>query len=183
MQISAIAKMVYGTYNEADRLVETNGCLSLNLRPGACQSIATLLDLNDGDRVLWIGCGTGPELITMAIAHPTVRFVGIDVNDDAVRVAKRKIDDISHPLDNLRIVVADAFAYVADEPPTHVYSTAVAGPSLYDHLRRLAGHGVLCMLKNPMWQGHVGGRIAPVRLCGSGERRELMAMSLAPPRA
>ena len=183
MTISAIAKIIYGAYSSADRLAETNG--SLNLRPAACQHIATLLDLHDGDRVLWIGCGTGPELITLAVAHPTVHFVGMDINADAVRVANRKIDNLraqSHPLENLRIVIADAFAYVADETPTHVYSTAVAGPSLYHHLRRLTGHGVLCMLKNPMWQGQVGGRLAPVRLSGSGERRELMAMSLTPAR-
>ena len=176
----ATTRRVYSMYKEADRLPETSGDFSLNLRPGAVRLIEALLRLRAkrGDAVLWVGCGTGPEVIAMALRHPTVRFVALDTNKDAIEVARRKVDALrvsGHQLSNLETRVADAMR----EPVrgyTHVYSTAIAGPVLYAKLRSLAAGRVLCMLRE-MWEGETGGgfEVRRVYLSGSGGQKQLMA--------
>uniref|UniRef100_A0A7S2D0G7 Uncharacterized protein n=2 Tax=Haptolina brevifila TaxID=156173 RepID=A0A7S2D0G7_9EUKA len=172
------SRRVYAMYKEADRLPETNGQLSLNLRPGASRAIDALLRVKPGDCVFWVGCSTAPEVISAALRFPKTRFVAVDTNRHAITVAERKVAELragDSPLLNLEVRVGD----VMNEPRgqyTHVYSTAVAGPALYEKLRSLAAGRTLCMLKD-MWQGEVGEGFAERRvwLSGSGEQRRLMA--------
>lgn len=170
-------RRVYALYNEADRLPETNGSLSLNLRPSGCHAIDALLSLNRDSRVFWGGCGTGPEVISMAMTYPSVKFVAVDMNESAIDVANRILESLRQSgecLSNIEVRIGDIKKEDRHDY-THVYSTAVAGAALYAHLRYLAEDRVLCMLKRPMWQGEHNGRTRYVSLSGSGERRQLMS--------
>jgi SAM-dependent methyltransferase len=172
--LSKCVKRVYAMYNEADRLPETNGYFSLALRPAACQAIVELLDLTPGSRVFWGGCGTGQEVISIALAYPDVQFVAVDMNLDAISVAKRKIAEIGGSLSNLVVRLSN----MMNEPRnnySHVYSTAVVGSHLYAHLRWLASGRILCMFKSPMWEGEKGGNVRTVKLSGSGGQKQLLA--------
>jgi len=171
------AKRVYAMYTETDRLPETNGHFSLSLRPAACPAIAELLVLTAGSRVFWGGCGTGQEVISLALAHPDVQFVAVDTNSDAISVATRKISELGGSLSNLVVRLGDIMNELRHNY-SHVYSTAIIGPQLYAHLRWLASGRVLCMFKSPMWEGEKGGNVRTVKLSGSGGQKQLLAKFL-----
>ena len=177
------SRRVYAMYKEADKLPETNGHLSLNLRPGAGRAIDALLGVMPGDCVFWVGCGNAPEVISAALRFPETSFVAVDPNSDAIDVAKRKVAELrasDSPLLNLDVRVGDVMnGDVMNEPHsqyTHIYSTAVADSELYRKLRSLAAGCILCMLKS-MWEGEVGEGFVERRvwLSGSGEQKWLMA--------
>lgn len=170
-------KRVYAMYREVDRLPETNGHFSLALTPASCQAITELLVLTPGSRVFWGGCGTGQEVISIALAYPDVQFVAVDINLDAISVTKRKIAEIGGSLSNLVVRLSN----ILDEPRnnySHVYSTAVVGSHLYAHLRWLAAGRILCMFKSPMWEGEEDGNVRAVKLSGSGGQKQLLAKIL-----
>src|SRR5262249_46225206 len=56
-------------------------------------------------RVLEIGCGTGGNLIAMALALPASRFVGLDLAESAVDVARQDAGALG--LENLTLHAAD----------------------------------------------------------------------------
>lgn len=167
---------VYGLYNQEDSLCTGNGFFSLNLRPGAVMTINNLLGLAPGDRLLWVGCGNAPEVLSLAMSHPSVAFVAIDKNELAICVAEKKRRRLG--LENITLRIADAMLEDHDDY-THVYSAAIAGPELYAKLQRLAGNGKLCVLRS-MWTGDTGTdlRVQSVCLSGSGEQRQLLACNL-----
>lgn len=56
-------------------------------------------------RLLEVGCGDGLQLITLAMAYPDARFVGVDLSTKAI--ARGEAMRASLGLDNLQLVVAD----------------------------------------------------------------------------
>ncbi len=46
-------------------------------------------------RLLDVACGTGRTLHQIAVAHPTMRLTGIDLSPAYVRLARRRLEDIS----------------------------------------------------------------------------------------
>ena len=56
--------------------------------------------LQDGVRVVDVGCGTGDALVAMARAHPASSFLGLDLSPTAVARARDATDD----LDNVTVV-------------------------------------------------------------------------------
>lgn len=163
---------VYGRYNRADALCQTNGYFSLNLREGALWEIHRLMDLKDGDTVGWIGAGDGRELLSLARCHTGVRFDGYEINRAAFDVARRVLREAR--LENVRLHYQDFASVSPDTVYTHVYSTALSGPELYGRLR-LACTRRLCMLDR-MWMTRPPNAhdAASVRISGSGERRRLV---------
>ena len=117
-------------------------------------------------------------MLTLALAYPTVTFIGMDINEAAVRVAERKRRHLQLP--NVVLRCAD----VLDEKGvffyTHIYSTAIAGPLFYRKLRDLAATArVLCMF-HEMWEGDLSYSAQhTVKLAGSGEARQLCAQQIA----
>ena len=46
-------------------------------------------------RLLDVACGTGRTLHQIAVAHPAMRFTGIDLSPAYVRLARRRLEDVS----------------------------------------------------------------------------------------
>lgn len=170
---------VYRLYGRDDCLCQSNGYFSLNLRQGALHEIDRLLELRPGDRVGWVGCGDGRELLSLAGYHPGVRFEGYEINEAALRVASRVLTTLG--LQNVSLFYRDFITVANDVQYTHVYSTALAGPMLYDRLR-LACTQRLCML-DKMWTVKKGREhnVATVRIAGSGEQRALWCANVVVP--
>ena len=58
-----------------------------------------------------LGCGKGGFLSRLAVVHPDINYVGIDITDKVLILAKRKIEAAyaaaGRPIDNVRIMSAD----------------------------------------------------------------------------
>lgn len=67
-----------------------------------------------GARVTDIGCGTGHALVLMAEAFPASEFVGYDLAEDAIALAREEAAEFG--VDNVRFEVRDAATLAADEP-------------------------------------------------------------------
>lgn len=168
---------VYASYSRHDTLCQTNGYFSLNLREGALWEIHRLLDLKDGDTVGWIGTGDGRELLSLAKCHVGVRFEGYEINEAAFDVACRVLKTLDLP--NVSLRRQDFMSTSAAIEYTHVYSTALSGPDLYERLR-LACTQKLCMLERMWMPPPAAHDTASVRISGSGERRRLLCACVGP---
>jgi S-adenosylmethionine-diacylgycerolhomoserine-N-methlytransferase len=49
------------------------------------------MDINPGDHVLEIGCGTGRNLVKLARQHPHAHFYGLDASHQMLATARKKI--------------------------------------------------------------------------------------------
>lgn len=160
----------YRYYTREDGLCQTNGYFSLNLREKCLDSIDRLLQLSDGMRVGWVGCGDGREMLSMALRYKNVSFHGYDINEAAIRIATRVLGATG--LTNVSLHNCD-FMTISEEF-THVYSTAIAGPELYAHLANS------CTIRICVLGGMLMGETymkETVRLSGSGEQRQLVSFS------
>ena len=61
--------------------------------------------------VLELGCGKGGFLSQLACAHPENNYLGIDITDKVLILAKRKVEAAyqaaNHPIDNVKIMSTD----------------------------------------------------------------------------
>lgn len=62
--------------------------------------------------VLEIGCSVGGHIINMAITHPNSHFVGIDLNEEELNLAKEKADKLG--LENIELWCTDATTWETD---------------------------------------------------------------------
>lgn len=60
--------------------------------------------LDDGIRVLDVGCGTGDAIISLAAAYPASTFLGVDQSVDALRLARARSEDLPNVTFELRDV-------------------------------------------------------------------------------
>jgi hypothetical protein len=166
-------RSAYRRYTREDDLCQTNGHFSLNLREGSLDVIDEMLQLDDASsetlEVAWVGCGDGRELLSIASRHPSATFWGYDVNAAALAVAARVLRAMD--LRNVQLEHAD-FTTVR-RAFTHVYSTALAGAPLYEHLFDCCTRRI-CVL-DKMWRADRSRATQrrTVRLSGSGEQRQL----------
>jgi S-adenosylmethionine-diacylgycerolhomoserine-N-methlytransferase len=70
------------------------------------------MDVQPGDTVLEIGCGTGRNLVILAKRHPEAHFFGLDASADMLEMADAKIDSARLRNITLANVLADEFYYV-----------------------------------------------------------------------
>jgi ubiquinone/menaquinone biosynthesis C-methylase UbiE len=70
--------------------------------------------LESGARVADVGCGTGHCLNLMAAAFPQSTFVGFDIAEDAIELARKEAESLG--LDNVTFEVADAAALQLEAP-------------------------------------------------------------------
>ena len=161
---------VYSLYKREDNLCQTNGYFSLNVRQSNIPQIVKLLQLNDDSTVGWIGCGDGREVLSVCQQYPNIKFSAIDHNEAAIAIAKRVLSQLE--LKNIEFKCGNAL----DDNSTfsHVYSTAIYGPELYEHLKSITTER-LCMLKH-MWGVIPSTHLRDVvRLSGSGESKTLIS--------
>jgi S-adenosylmethionine-diacylgycerolhomoserine-N-methlytransferase len=69
------------------------------------------MKIEDGDRVLEAGCGTGRNLIILAEKHPNAHFFGLDASAEMLKTAQRKIDARGLKNIHLETALADNFAF------------------------------------------------------------------------
>ena len=66
---------------------------------------------NDNPIVLELGCGKGGFISQLACAHPENNYLGIDITDKVLILAKRKIEaayqEAGRPIDNVKIMSTD----------------------------------------------------------------------------
>jgi ubiquinone/menaquinone biosynthesis C-methylase UbiE len=79
--------------------------------------------LAPGERVLDLGCGTGTLLLLAARAHPDVTLTGVDGDDKALAIARRKLARAGAEV-RLDTGLADRLPY-PDASFDHVFSTAM----------------------------------------------------------
>ncbi len=72
------------------------------------------IDATDPERaaVLEIGCAHGVNLLAMASRHPQARFVGVDIDAQAIAVARRRAKQAG--LTNVRFVEVDLSSFVSE---------------------------------------------------------------------
>ncbi|MEP6850823.1 MAG: class I SAM-dependent methyltransferase [Acidobacteriota bacterium] len=68
------------------------------------------MEIDAGDRVLEIGCGTGRNLILLGRKRPEAKLYGLDASSEMLVTAKEKIAKRGHDID-LRTALADDFAF------------------------------------------------------------------------
>jgi len=169
---------VYSMYNREHELCQTNGHFSLNLTKKSVANIMEILNVSASDTIGWIGFGDGRELFAMATQYPNNSFIGFEINEAAVTVAHQVLSKLK--LKN--VVLKHADALLENATFSIVYSTAIAGVSLYSHLLSMSTNKI-CMLQR-MWNAldKVNLNIlnnslkTSVRLCGSGQQMQIMCM-------
>ena len=70
--------------------------------------------LEAGARAADVGCGTGHAIVLMAQAFPESEFVGYDIAEDAIALARQKAAEAG--VHNARFVVRDAGTLTVDDP-------------------------------------------------------------------
>jgi trans-aconitate 2-methyltransferase len=74
-----------------------------SLQEAMAQEVLALLDLDDADRILDVGCGEGKVTAQIAGCAPNASVVGVDPSHDMIGFAQSH-----HTLPNLRFQMADA---------------------------------------------------------------------------
>lgn len=101
--------MLPTTNDAAYAAVSYVGCAHHDTHPMYIRPIATLLGLDPAPpsrcRVLEIGCAEGRNIIPMAAGLPDSRFVGLDLSERHIEVARESSEALG--LGNLEFVVAD----------------------------------------------------------------------------
>src|SRR5262249_53061656 len=77
--------------------------------PARMGAIATLMNMDPAAvarcRMLEIGCGNGFNLIPMAAALPKSEFLGVDLAEDAIEIARKTAGGLG--IENVRFVAGD----------------------------------------------------------------------------
>jgi SAM-dependent methyltransferase len=76
--------------------------------------------LTEGARVADVGCGTGHALVVLATAFPNSTFIGYDLAEDAITLARAEAVELG--LTNLTFEVADVAAPLVGEPLDAVFA-------------------------------------------------------------
>jgi S-adenosylmethionine-diacylgycerolhomoserine-N-methlytransferase len=69
------------------------------------------MEINPGDHVLEIGCGTGRNLAILAKKYPNANFFGLDASAAMLETAQTKIDAKNFTNISLKTALADDFTY------------------------------------------------------------------------
>ncbi|MEZ4265983.1 MAG: class I SAM-dependent methyltransferase [Myxococcota bacterium] len=101
--------MLPATNDASYRAMSYAGCAHHDTHPMYIRPIATLLGLEPAPlsrcRVLELGCAEGRNLLPMAAGHPDARFVGLDLSERHIQVARECASALG--LGNIQFVAAD----------------------------------------------------------------------------
>ena len=168
-----VVNRIYSLYKRDYNMCQSNGFFSINLTKKSVESIITLLDLRKSNTVCWVGFGDGRELFSIASLHPDVLFLGYEINSCDFEIANMILKNLEIP----NVTIHNENALGCEQRFSHVYSTAIAGPELYNHLYNMTFYK-LCMLES-MWTSQENfekQEKASVTLSGSNEKRQLISM-------
>lgn len=102
--------------------------------------------MQSGIRVCDLGCGEGIATVLMAAAFPQSEFVGIDIDQDALKKARSEAKKQSIP--NLKFVQTDAATLENDRSLKEAFDYVTAFDAIHDQTRPLqALKGVYSLLK------------------------------------
>ncbi|MBI2908510.1 MAG: methyltransferase domain-containing protein [Chloroflexi bacterium] len=106
---------------------------------------AAVADLEGGERVLDVGCGTGSLLLELKSRHPDVEATGIDADPDVLRIAANKLSRAG-----LSVRLIQGYAQELPFPSGHF--DLVASTLIFHHLptpvKREAAREIQRVLKN-----------------------------------
>ncbi|MDQ3634867.1 MAG: class I SAM-dependent methyltransferase [Acidobacteriota bacterium] len=71
------------------------------------------MDVQEGENILEIGCGTGRNLTILAKKYPNTNFYGLDASAAMLETAQKKVDANNFKNVNLENALADDFSYNA----------------------------------------------------------------------
>jgi hypothetical protein len=172
------------------------------LHPSRLSAIARLHGVHAASpktcRLLEVGCGDGLQLLTMAMAYPDSRFIGVDLSHAAI--ARGEALRVRLGLDNLRLVAADLLEW---EPGPQPYDFILAHgfyswvPDVVrERLLHLCGTGLAdagvacisynalpgCHLRRMLWEilkFHSGAETSPkARVASAIDCLDLLAMGM-----
>ena len=69
------------------------------------------MDVQPGENVLEVGCGTGRNLVILAKNSPKTNFYGLDASSEMLKTAQAKISGKKAHNVNLKVALADDFTY------------------------------------------------------------------------
>jgi SAM-dependent methyltransferase len=132
----------------------------------ATQQLLAALDLQAGQRVLEIGCGTGGTMLRVLLAAP-VALTGVDVLPAMLAVARRRLRLAPGPISpGLALVGASARLPFADRAFDSVYAESVLGfqdaastRALLREAHRLLRAGGRCVANEAIWRPGVSGEV------------------------
>ena len=126
--------------------------------------------LRAGIRVCDLGCGEGVALLEMAEAFPNSRFVGVDVDEAALAVARRHA--ARSGLSNIEFILRDAAAIKDDPEMAGTFDYIVALDAIHDQRNptdalagihhMLADDGLFSMVDISAHTDHAGNRDHPM---------------------
>lgn len=160
------------TRGTAYDVVDYPPLIHVAMHPSKLGAIGRLLGLNAASpsacRMLEVGCGDGLQLLSLAQAYPTGRFIGVDLSAKAI--ARGESMRAALGLDNLRLVAADLTEWDPGPAPfdyivAHGFFSWVP-PFVREHLlalcsRALAADGIAyvsynalpgCHLRRMAWE-------------------------------
>ena len=69
------------------------------------------MDVQPGENVLEVGCGTGRNLVILAEKFPHTQFYGLDASTEMLKTAQAKVDAKKVSNVNLKVALADDFTF------------------------------------------------------------------------
>jgi ubiquinone/menaquinone biosynthesis C-methylase UbiE len=107
------------------------------------EQVLRLAGLQQGARVLDVGCGSGDVSFLLAsMVGPSGTVIGVDKSPEAISVAQQRAKSLGST--NVSFEVADVMEYKPSQPFDAVVGRLILmyfpGPTLIAALRRLAGH-------------------------------------------
>ena len=69
------------------------------------------MDVQTGENVLEVGCGTARNLIILAKKYPTTNFFGLDASSEMLKTSQLKVDAKGIKNINLKVALADDFTH------------------------------------------------------------------------
>jgi S-adenosylmethionine-diacylgycerolhomoserine-N-methlytransferase len=83
------------------------------------------MDVQPGENVLEVGCGTGRNLVILADRSPKTHFYGLDASSEMLKTAQAKVDVKKASNVTLKVALADDFTFKntfgLDEPFDTIY--------------------------------------------------------------
>lgn len=128
-----------------------DGIVRLTTRESVCKRrLVELAGLQDGDRVLDLGCGTGTLTVALAGSASSAVVTGLDADEEALSIARKKADAAGRTVSFQR-------GFAQEMPFAEGQFNVVVSSLFFHHLNRKAKRAVLSKVREVL---RPGGRLA-----------------------